>query len=772
MIEKKQTTDLRIIFINFMYHWPLFLIGMGIALAGLFCYIKLSRPQYQVMAALKVQDEKKSSDRPSGLKEIDLSNSAIIIENEMAVLQSNYLMTQVVEDLQLWLNIQQKDGFIYRDIYDGAAFTVQVINRPKMPVLGDLQVQLKDSKTYLLKLEDESVKEYAFGKPVKTSLGTIVLNLQQGVMPVKDEMLRIQFEDISKKALYYQQAIEITMPNKLANIIALSLKDALPQRGKDVLNKLIYNYQSGLSAAKRNEARKTVEFLNQRLQEVETGVINAEKEVENFRITNEVTDIASESKIGLENKQANTAQLNDIKVQLGAIGKIEEFLKSPRNAEKIPATTGITEPGLNNLVEKLTDLQLQRQRMLAVLPETNPDFDPLNRQIAATRQALRENVAGIKASLLQTASNLQTFNSGIASTIKSLPTQERQFLTVKRNQASKDALLTYLMQKREEAQLSYGATVEKVEVLEPPYTQPAKIPQKPLEMALSLLLGFLIPAGILFGRGLLKPRLTDLQQMKTIFGIPVLAELPFAAGETQLFRNGYRLSPIIDHLRAMRIKLGLAYGSKGRGRITLVTSSIPNEGKSFVSTNLASSLAMSGRRTVIVEMDMRRPKIANMIKISASHAGVSDFLAGSLRLVDVVQTIGLESNLDVITCGTIVQHSSELLEGSRLSVLLDQLKDLYDDIIIDSPPVHLVPDALVLSQFADITLYVVRQGVTGVQEVRFIKELHQQQQLKNMNLVFNGIMREKYGYGYSYGGAYNYNTSKRLSAFSNFGDRF
>lgn len=772
MNEKKQVTDLRGIIINFLYHWPLFLIGLLIAFAGLFCYLKLSKPVYPVMASVKITDEKKSADRHSALKEIDLSSAATIIENEMAVLQSNRLMMQVVEDLQLWISVQQKNGFQYEDMYTDAPFVIDVIKTSPLAAEGTMQLQVKDASTFLLTGEDGVSRKYTFGKPFTIVQGTFALKLRNGKAPVKDQQLRIQFEDVSKRALYYQQAIEVTMPNKLANVIALSLKDPLPQRGKDILNKLIYNYQLSVRMAKREEAKRTLDFVNQRLELLSSGVSDAEKDVENFRISSGVTDIASESKIGLENKQANETRLNEVRVQLGVVEGIESFLKSSRNSDKIPATMGVIDPALNSLIEKLTDLQLQRQRLLATTPETNPDFEPINRQIASTYMALKENVRGIKASLLRTASSLRSFDSGIASTIKSLPTQERQLLNVKRQQASKDNLYNYLLQKKEEAELSYGATVEAVDIVDVAYTQPAKIPQKPLAVAVSLLLGLMLPVGVLYGRGALRPSLTDLQQMKTIFDIPVLAELPFEATKEKMLINGYQISPIIDHLRALRIKLGMLYGTKSRGRVTLITSSAPNEGKSFLSTNLGTSIAMSGRKTVIVEMDMRRPKIGEMLSLRDTHAGMSDFLTGSLRLADVVQTIGQETNLDVITCGKIVNHSSELLESPRLRLFMEQLLEIYDDVIIDSPPVHMVPDALILSKFADVTLYVVRQGVTGVEEVRFIKELYEQQQLKNMNLIFNGIMREKYGYGYSYGSDYAYSPSKKLSVFANISDRF
>lgn len=770
--EKAQTTDLRGFFTNFIYHWPLVLIGLFTAALFFVGYVKLSRPVHEVKATLGISDEKKNTDRHSALKEIDLSNSSTIIENEMAVLQSKTLMTQVVRDLQLWVTVQEKSKFLYEDLYNTAPFTVEVLKTVKGNPEGHLDVQMKNKDAFTLTNEDGSVQQGVFNSALTTEFGILMLKPKVGVSPAGHESLRIAFKDPNKLALYYQEAVEVTMPNKLANIISLSLKDPIAERGEDVLGRLIINYQLAGKISKDVESKRTLDFLNERLASLTTELTDAEKGIETFRVSSGVTDLSSESKIGLENMQANDARLNEIRVQLSAIEGIERFVKAPRNYNKVPATMGIVDPSLSSLTEKLSDLQLQRERMLATTPETNPDFEPLNRQIAATSMALKDNIKNIKASLQATASKLQSFGSGYQSTIKNIPTQERQYISIKRQQAIKENLYTYLLQKREEVAVSYTSTLAGSQVIDQPFSGTAKIPQKPLAFAAALLLGLLIPAGILFGRGTLKPTLTDLQQMKAVFGIPVLAELPYAEAKDSVMINGYRLSPIIDHLRALRIKLGMLYGNKSRGRVTLITSSVPNEGKSFLSSNLAGSVAMTGRKTVIVEMDMRKPKIAEIINISPTHAGVSDFLEGSLRLVDIVQTIGLETNLDVITSGSAIRNSAELLESPRLQELISQLTEVYDDIIIDSPPLHLLPDALVLSQFADVTLYVVRQGVTGREEVRFIKELHMQGQLKNMSLVFNGIQRSKYGYGYDYDHSYDYTEQKKLSVFSNLSDRF
>ena len=565
----------------------------------------------------------------------------------------------------------------------------------------------------------------------------------------------------------------MSLSNKLATTVVLSLDDAVPQRGKDILNRLIFNYNLAGILEKNRKTKSTLDFLDQRLATLSGELTGAEKGIENFKSSQGLTDISSDSKISLENMQANDTQLNEVNVKLSVIEGIERYINSSQNSGKAPATLGITDPALTSLIEKLAQLQLQRDQLLATTPETNPDFEPINRQIATTRAAIKENVKNIKSSLVNTKQKLQTFNSGFESSIKNIPTQERQYVSLKRQQAIKESLYTYLLQKREEVSVNYASTLTNDRIVDHAYAGPAKS-KKSIAFAVALVLGIGLPAGLIYGRNSFTNKITTLQEIKDAIEIPVIAELPFEATQNPIVINN-SATAISEQFRTLRTKMHYLFGEKEHGRVTLLTSSVPGEGKSFVSGNLALALAYSDRKTVLLELDLRKPQLTKNFNLPQNHPGLTDYITGKANLPAIIQASGIEPNLDLISSGTLVNNPSELLERKQLKELILNLRNIYDDIIIDSPPVHLVPDAMILSHLTDLTFYMIRQGFTEKTELNFIKELNDQKQLNNISLIFNGIQRIKYGYGYKYNDKY-YDLEKKnkshRSLFSDFSNRF
>ena len=772
----RQSIDLKSIITKYLYHWPLFVVGLILALTGAFIYVQMAQPYYEIKATLLIKDDKKMPDQKSALDKIDLLNSAKIIENEIEILKSKQLISQVVQDLQLWIVYQKKDGLSYQDLYQSSPVKLTLINPTGNLNQATVNLVIKDDNSFSLMLPNGKLKDFSYTNTFKNSFGTWKLEPTKALAQYKGATIKITLFDPDKLALNYQNAIDASLPNKLTTAIVLSIWDEVPQRGKDILNRLIYNYNLAATQEKKRETKSTLDFIDQRLASLNGELTAAEKGIAGFKSSRGITDISADSKISLENQQANDARLNEVNVQLSVIDGIERYVNSSQNSGKAPATLGITDPALSSLIEKLSTLQLQRERLLATTPETNPDFEPINRQIATTRAAIKENVRNIKSSLLNTQGKLQSFNSSFESSIRNIPTEERQYVSKKRQQESKESLYTYLLQKREEMAVTYASTLTDDRVVDQAYAGPAKDQKKSLIYAAAMLLGLGLPAGLIYARNSFSDKITTLQEIKDAVTIPVLSELPFEASQNSIVINDTNTNVLGEQFRALRTKLYYLFGEREHGRVTLLTSSVAGEGKSFVCTNLATSLANADRKTVILELDLRKPKIAETFNLSKEHAGISDFLKGNATVTDIVQACSMVPNLDIISSGAIVQNPSELLEKKLLKDLILSLRNSYDDIIIDSPPVHLVPDALILSRLTDITLYVIRQGFTEKAELNFLKELYQQKQLPNINLVFNGIERAKYGYGYHYSNNYYNNTYKKSkganSIFSDFLNRF
>jgi tyrosine-protein kinase Etk/Wzc len=776
--EKKRSLNIKGIIAKYLYHWPLFMICFFVALLTAIVYLYYAKPTYPITATLIIKENKKSPDQQSALSQIDLLSSTKQIENEMEIIKSNRLITQVIKELELGIVYRVKDGINVNELYKTSPVKLILFN-PTLSTLKKTDVPdkkkvitivMKDKNSFYIKTADNQLKEYAFNMLLTNNWGTYRLEPTIFLPEYKGATIEITILDTEKLALDYQKAIDVTLVNKLATSITLSLDDQIIKRGKDILNKLIFDYNRlGIQETELN-TKATLSFLDNRLDSLTADLNTAEAGIEGYKKSRGLTDITTESKINLENRQENDRSLNDVNVKLSIINGLENYVNSSRSGEA-PSTIGITDPALNNLIEDLARLKLQKDKLLAISPQTNPDFDPINRQIASTRAAIKENIANIKSSLLNVRSKLQSFNSSLESSIQKIPTEERQLVSIKRQQAVKEALYTYLLQKREEIAANYANIVSTNRVVDAAYPGKPKDPKKIIALAIMFVLGLCLPIGIIYGRNNLNNSIIEVQQIKDAIDTPIIGEISHKKSQDSILVNSQETNVISEQLRTLRTNLYNLYGDKTTGRVTLVTSSVPDEGKSFISSNLGITLAQIERKTVVLDMNLRRPKLSNTLKIKNEEPGISEFLNDRATLQDIIYQSEINTNLHVISSGSIANNPSELLEKEQLKVLISTLRNSYDDIIINSPPVHLFPDAMILSRLTDITLYVIRQGFTDIGELDFLKEINNKNNLSNIQIVFNGLERSKYGYGYDYNMSY-YNKKEKKTIFSDFWKRF
>ncbi|MBG6236752.1 capsular exopolysaccharide synthesis family protein [Pedobacter sp. CAN_A7] len=760
---------------RFLYYWPLFLITLLVSVGLAYLYVRAQNPSYEIKATLLIQDEKKSPDQQSALKELNLSNSTKIIENEIEILKSNALISRVVDDLDLAVIYTMDDKLRKEDLYNTTPVKFTLLQANKNFEPEELNITIKDQNTFLLSTSEDSEQEYSFDKTFRNKFGTWRLSPNSNIDQFAGAPIHIKVNNPQQTAILYQKKIDVSLLNKLSTAVVISIIEQHPQRGIDVLNQLILSYNEAAKTQKNEETKSTINFIDQRLTALSEELTEAEKGIEGFKSSRGITDISADSKISLENMQANDKTLNEVNVKISVIEGIEDYINANQNTGRVPATLGIVDPALSSLIEKLTQLQLQHDRLLATTPETNPDFEPIKMQIQSTRSAIRDNVRNIKTSLYSTRNKLQSYNSQFESSIKNIPTQERQYISIKRQQASKENLYTYLLQKKEEVSVSYATTLSDEQIIDKAYAVPTGGLMKLATYAGAFILGLGLPAGLVFARSHVKDSIVNLNEIKGDLKVPIVGQLELSEDKQQLAISQSNSSAMSEQLRALRSRLHHLYKRKISGRITLVTSSISGEGKSFVSSNLAVALAMAGRKTLIIEADMRKPKIAATLGLPKGEAGLSDFLMGNATDNNIIIPHHTIPNLHVICSGTPVGNPSELLEDDSLQNLFSGLRETFDDIIIDSPPVHLVSDSFTLSKISDVTLYIIRQGYTEKAELSFIKDLYEQQQLSNMMFIFNGISKIKYGYGYNYDYSYYNQGAKKKPLnflFSNFSNRF
>ena len=775
--SRKSELSLLAIFNKYIFHWPLFLIFIVITMSLGIIATKFKKPSFEIKATIAIKDSNKAPDAKSQVFDaIGINTPSQIIENEIKVLKSRELVSKVVREMELWISYAQKKDIIFKN--DNLSSTALYSESPvklvtTAPVSPEqLTVSIIDDENFNLLSKSGDIKKLRFNSNYKTLLGSWKLLRLNDYKQYIGKPIQINVADPEDVILSYQKTINANLSDKLGTSIDLSISEENAKKGRDILNSLIKNYYNSASSEKNKDLKNTLDFLDQRIASLTGELSTAERGIEGFKSSKGMTDISSKSKISLENLQSNDAKLNEINIQLNVIEGIENYLNKKQNGNSVPSTIGINDLALNNAISNLTTLQLQYDELAATMPETNPEFEQINRQIKTTKASIKESIRNIKTSLLSTRNKLQSYNSRFEASIKDIPGDERQLINIQRQQLSKENTYNYLLQKREEVAIKYSSTLSQNKVIDEAYAE-EEHSSKSIVYLLAFGLGFLIPVVIIFARTSFSNKIYNVNDITNIVDIPIAGELPFEKAKTPIILNDGAVNAISEQLRALRIKLHYLHNKNEKGRVTLITSSISKEGKSFVSLNLSTALALASKKTIVVELDLRRPEIVNSLGLS-SGKGISDYLNNTCTVSEIINPSTINSNLDIISSGGMVNNPSELLEQPKFAELINHLKETYDDVIIDSPPVHLVPDASIISQYADVTLYIIKQGFTSKVELDFLGGLIEQEQLKNVSIVFNAVKRTKYGYGYKFDNKY-YNNAKRgllTPIFEDFGSRF
>ncbi|WP_256010009.1 GumC family protein [Desertivirga xinjiangensis] len=732
---------------KYVYHWPLFVLFLALSIGVAFFYLEYTKPTYSIKAKLLIKDEKNANNSQAALKEMIMPyQGGKNVENEIEIIESRELMQRVVKKLQLWVKYETPGTLAEEDVYSTTPFRFSLTRPTDLLTERTFDIEIKNADKFIIKHADGKSQEFAFGQNLKNDFGSWKLNKTENLKDYVGKTIKLTIEDPEMTTSKYLKAVSTSQLNKKASVVELSLKDKEVKRGKDVLNNLISEYNLLSQNEKQKASEGELKFIDDRLASLRDELYSVEKDVEGFRSSRGLTDISSESKIYLENVRSNDANLNEVNVQLNIIRGIESYLAS-NDANSTPSTMGISDPGLIALINKLNELQLQRERLLATTPEGNPIFGTLDGQIATTKSAIRENIRSIKNSLTSTRNQLESYNSKFMASIKELPSDERQLVSIKRQQSIKENLYIYLLQKREEAALGNTSTLAFSQTVDEAYVDGT---EKPLAYTFALLAGLLIPAGLVFGRNLMNNRVTSSKDIEILTNVPISTELFYEESDSPIViqpKSGYMVG---EQFRSLRTDLQYLHNKKDKGRVTLITSSIASEGKSFVTSNLGVTLAASGRKTIILELDMRKPKIAQNFNLHESK-GLSDYLQGRADKHEIIQPSDIHPGLSVIGTGSLPDNPSELLEQIELDELIAWLRTEYDDILIDTPPIYLVTDALILSRLSDASLYLVRQDYTYKVHLEFIEQLRKEQKMPKMKIVFNGVhMKGEHRYGYGY----------------------
>jgi tyrosine-protein kinase Etk/Wzc len=765
--QTQSSFDLSKLIKKYTFYWPIFLLSILIFIISAYLYIKFTKPVYPVNATLEFKNVSTqggygSVDKNS-LQGLDQISKPVDFKNEIEVLKSKKVMLQVVNDLNLWINYSKKDGLSTADLYNSSPVNFQFIKMPERfdPKGIQLDIIVKDGDTFIIKDKDGKQTEFKFGQYIQSNFGLWKLDRKPSIGSYLGSNIKIAVADPSAVADGYAAGIKSTIDDKDVPFVILSVSDVLPNRGEDVLNGVIKAYLKSAIDEKNKKTEATIRFISKRIDSISRDLRGDESQLESYASSQGLTDINSQSQTYVQDKQANEKALDDINIQIRIINNVENYLNSPQNSERQPSTQGLTDQGLNTMLDKLSELQLNKQHLLATNPPSNPVFEPINNEIRSLQEKIREKVRTNKEALLLTKSQLESYGSRSTGQIKNVPGQQMKYSGMKRDKDVEEGLYTFLLEQREQLSLKYASTVSDAQVVDDAHAGSPSWPKPGLFYMAALMLGIFVPVVIIYTMDIFDfNKITNPKQIESAIDIPILGELSFQKSNTPLvISQGKENNAIGEQFRLIRTNLSYLYNNRdisnlAIGKVTLFTSSTAGEGKSFISSNLALTLAYSAKKTIVLEMDLRKPKIAAMFDLPSERLGISDFLGGEkISIEELIQHTSIPG-LDIISCGTISINPSELLERDELGYLLTELRKIYDHILIDSPPIHLVTDALIIARYADVSLYVIRQGYTQKEELDFIKAANLDTRLPNLNIIFNGIKRVKYGYGYNYDSGY------------------
>jgi len=507
-----------------------------------------------------------------------------------------------------------------------------------------LYLSFTDAGNYLIE-DAESGEKFTgkLGLMHKSTIGSYKILPSKAFKINAHEVYTLVFNNPEAVVSQYLGQLTVSLASKQSTVLNLNILTTLPNLGQDVLNTLIQVYNEASLVDKNKTTQSTIQFIDERLRLISGELTEVEKNVANFKSSRGLTNISSDADLFLESVKANDAQLSEINLKIGVIRDIQKFVNSSSSFEKLPSTLGIEDPVLLTQINQLGELQLQRDRLLATTTQDNPILGPITKQVVTTREGIRSSVNNILKSLQESKSALQANDSQFKGSIKKIPGQERQLISIKRQQGIKESLYIYLLQKTEEAALSYASTVADSRIVDSAYYSPTPVrPQRQIVYLVSLLFGVLFPIGYVYGKDLLNNKVEGVSDLQKLTDAPLLGEILFNDdSETIVVQEDSRRA-IAEQFRSVRTNMQYLHGKDnlGKGRVTLFTSSMSGEGKSFVATNLAVALAISGKKTVLLELDLRKPKVSKYLQLTNS-SGLSNYLIGKREMPEIISPSGI-----------------------------------------------------------------------------------------------------------------------------------
>ena len=757
-------------------HWYWIVLSTIVALGAAFGYLKYTRPVYASNMKILVKDEDSRSRMYRGgqlaLESMGVISNSNGFDNELEILTSSNISQRVIKSLKLYVSYELDGRLRNHELYKNNPYIVDMPENQLVDLHSLIQLKIDRQgdgvhvagEIYVPRakepiLFERSVKELpgSFNTPV----GTITLQRNPGVgaeLPEKAMYATIMPLEYAAKA--YGSRLSVSASKKTTTVAVLNYLDTQPERAIDYLNELFRSYNEDANEDKNEVALKTEEFLKNRISAIREELDATESNLESYKKKNELINLTNDASNALNKLTEYQKEQVELETQLNLVTALLDYVDDPRNAfNVVPSNLGLKDADMSNLLNKYNDYVLQRNRLLKSSSPENPYVKRLTAQLEEMWPTIRLSLKSVRENILTQKRSAEDQYNLFGRRVGEVPTQERSLNNIIRQQEIKVELYLMLLQKREENYISLNSTAAKARVIDDPRSTGKVSPKTKVILLGALVLGLCFPVGLIYLLGLLRYRIEGREDVEMLTKIPVLADIPLAPksldGELSLAVRENSNDMMEEAFRGLRTSLRFVLSEKEN--VIACTSCIPGEGKSFVSTNLAMSLALLGKRVIIVGLDIRKPRLVKLFGLLSDHRGITTFLSsnsGDFQDLDKqIHHAVLNPNLDVLPAGVIPPNPGELISREQLDHAIALLREHYDYVIVDTPPVGLVSDTLSAARVADMTIMVCRADYSPRNNFQLINALHHDNKMPKITLVLNGIdlKKRKYGYYYGYG---------------------
>ena len=768
---------------KYLRYWRWFVVFSFISILTAYLFLRYETSVYKIDAAIMIKDNQKSGISKDLAAFADLgiigNSSANNPDNEIEIIKSRKILGHVVDSLNLQTSYFKKGNVKSTEIYKKVPFTFEVLDTNINLTENPFLVELVDKNNFKISLlEEDEFSLHSFSENIEKEYGHFKLTKTAyfeeffGDDAVEEEfIIFIQDKDVIINNL--QESISASLPNELSSIINLSIKHPNKQKAEAILDELIKQYNLDGINDKNIVSEKTINFINNRLIGIKDTLESIQDLARNYKTKNNITGLSNEGQIALTLAEEQNKVLRKINTELKLAKWVQESLENSNNLQELlPQNLGFSEASIVSSIETYNQLVITRNRLLQNAGVSNPVLVQLTQELSAARKNLATSINNLIYSLELQNEQLAKEANIVNSKVSSIPILERGFIDIARQQYIINDLYTYLLKKKEETSISLAITVPNAKIIDKAYANPIPIaPKKKIIYLGALIIGLLIPFGFIYVKDLLDTKIHTRDDVEKGTNIPFLGDIPHSDSNKKIVISKTTRSSTAEAFRLMRTNMQfmLPTSDTKKTKTIFITSTTSGEGKSFIAANLATALSLTEKKVLLLGMDLRAPKETIYLGLP-DQIGVTNYLTkDDISIDDIKFKVGETKNLDVISSGVIPPNPAELLSSAKLNELFTSLQnDDYDYIIVDTAPVSLVTDTLLISKYADLFLYIIRANYLDKKVFKFIQSFYDDKKLPNMSVVLNDTdlnygYGNTYGYGYGYGYGFGFSETTKKS---------